>query len=68
MTIVRSVPLFALALAALASAQIPDARPLPGNRTFTSAAVDAQIEALQPQFIDADLGQLWVSRRQTFAW
>lgn len=55
--------LWALALA-LASAQIPDARPAAGNRTFTSPAVDAQIEALQPQFIDPDLGQLWVSQRE----
>jgi meiotically up-regulated gene 157 (Mug157) protein len=42
-------------------ASMPDARPAPSARTFTSASVDAAASSLAPRFADAALGRLFAN-------
>lgn len=44
-----------------AGCALPDARPPPAQRTFVSAGVDAAIAALQPRFLDPNLGALFAN-------
>jgi meiotically up-regulated gene 157 (Mug157) protein len=57
----RPVPPPPLPPPAASCAALPDARPPPGARTFTSAAVDAAVASLAPRFADAKLGRLFAN-------